>query len=117
MARAARRETMIAEIRITPVGHSEDFPRLVARAVEVVAESRLQYHVHAMGTTVEGSLEEILDTFRRLHEAARKHCDRILMELAIDDRSGAEGELVRSLERVKRLEIGVSLERLVVPAR
>lgn len=106
---------MIAEIRITPVGRSEDFPRLVARAVEVVAESKLQYHVHAMGTTVEGTLDEILETFRRLHESARKHSSRLLMELAIDDRAGAEGELVRSLERVRSLEVGVPLERLVVP--
>jgi uncharacterized protein (TIGR00106 family) len=104
---------MIAELRVTPIGRSEDFARVVARAVEVVAESKLQYRVHAMGTSVEGSLDEILEAFRRVHEETRKHCGRVLMELAVDDRAGAEGELVRSVERVRDLEIGVPLERLV----
>ena len=107
---------MIAEIRITPVGRGADFARLVARAVDVISRSKLQYHVNAMGTSVEGSLDEILETFRRLHEEARAHCDRVLMELAIDDRAGNEGELVRSLERVRALEVGVPLERLVAAA-
>jgi uncharacterized protein (TIGR00106 family) len=109
---------MIGEIRVTPVGKSEEFARLVARAVGVIAESKLQYQLSAMGTSVEGSLDEILDAFRRLHEEMRSHCDRVLMELAIDDRAGAEGELVRSLEHVRKLEVGVPLERLVAsPAR
>lgn len=104
---------MIAEIRITPVRNGDEFPRLVARVVEVVADSKLQYQVNAMGTVVEGSIDEILETFRRVHAAARQHCNRVLMELSIDDRAGAEGELVRSLDHVRRLEVGVPLERLV----
>ena len=104
---------MIAEIRITPVGSEVSFPRLIARVVEALAATPLQYQVNAMGTAVEGSLDEILDAFRRLHEIARKQSDRVLMELAIDDRAGSEGELVRSLEHVKRLELSTPLERLV----
>ena len=104
---------MIAEIRITPVGSDVSFPRLVAHVVEALAETPLQYQVNAMGTAVEGSLDEVLDGFRRVHAAVRKQAERVLMELAIDDRATAEGELVRSLEHVRRLEISTPLERLV----
>jgi uncharacterized protein (TIGR00106 family) len=104
---------VIAEIRITPVGADVSFARLVARVVEALAETPLSYQVNAMGTAVEGSLDEILDGFRRVHERVRKQSERVLMELAIDDRAGAEGELVRSVDHVKRLEIGTPLERLV----
>ena len=104
---------MIAEIRITPVGGGSTFPRLVASVVQVLADTPLQYQVNAMGTAVEGDFDEILDAFRRVHEAARKHGGRVLVELAVDDRDGAEGELVRSLEEVARLEVGVPLQRLV----
>lgn len=104
---------MVAEIRITPVTADVSFPRLIAQVVEALAETQLQYQVNAMGTSVEGSLDEILDAFRRLHEIARKRSDRVLMELAIDDRAGAEGELVRSLEHVRQLELNTPLERLV----
>jgi uncharacterized protein (TIGR00106 family) len=103
---------MLAELRVTPVGSPEDFAHIVAGVVRVVCESDLQYRVDAMGTTVEGELGEILELVRRCHEEVRKHSDRALIELSIDDRAGAEGELVKSIERVRELEVGVPLERL-----
>jgi len=103
---------MLGELRVTPVGSPEDFAHVVAGVVRVVSDSDLQYRVHAMGTTVEGELDQILELVRRCHQEIRKHSDRALIELSIDDRAGVEGELVRSLERVRQLEVGVPLERL-----
>ncbi len=102
---------MLAEFRITPVDSRGGFPRLVAEVLRVVDGSRLQYQLHAMGTTLEGELNEILEVVRRSHEELRKHSSRILIELSIDDRSGKEGELVRSIEHVRELGTGVPLER------
>jgi uncharacterized protein (TIGR00106 family) len=106
---------MLAELRLTPVGSSISFARLVADIVPILAESPLQYQLHAMGTTVEGDLDAILDAVRRCHEELRKHADRVLIELAIDDRTTAEGELVRSLDHVRRLSLDAPIERLVHP--
>jgi uncharacterized protein (TIGR00106 family) len=103
---------MLGDLRVTPVGSPEDFAHIVAGVVRIVSETDLQYRVHAMGTTVEGELEPILDLLRRCHQEVRKHSDRALIELSIDDRAGAEGELVRSVEHVRTLELGVPLERL-----
>ena len=102
---------MIAEFRITPVDAHGDFPKLVAEVLRVVAQSRLQYQLHAMGTSLEGELDEILEVVRRCHKELRKHSQRILIELSVDDRSGKEGELVRSIEHVRELGTGVPLER------
>lgn len=103
---------MIGELRVTPVGSHEDFARIVAEIVRVVSETDLQYRVEAMGTSVEGELDEILDLVRRCHQEVRKHGERALIELSIDDRAGGEGELVKSIQRVRELELGVPLERL-----
>ena len=103
---------MIAELRITPVTEGDqDFPHLVAEVLRIVQASRLQYMLNPMGTTLEGDLDEILEVVKRCHQELRKHTSRLLMELSIDDRAGAEGELVRSVEHVR--ELGVPLERLV----
>jgi uncharacterized protein (TIGR00106 family) len=104
---------MLAELRFTPVGARIPFARLIADIVPILAESPLQYQVHAMGTTVEGGIDEILEVVRRCHRECRKHADRVLLEVAIDDRSAADGELVRSLQHVRELDLGVPLERLV----
>jgi uncharacterized protein (TIGR00106 family) len=105
---------MLAELRVTPVGAQRvDFAEVVAAIVRTIAErSRLRYAVNAMGTIIEGPLEEILDVVRACHEEVRKHCNRALIELSIDDRAGAEGELVRSLEHLRRRGGLLPLERL-----
>jgi uncharacterized protein (TIGR00106 family) len=106
---------VIAELRVTPIGSGTSFARLIADLVPVLAESPLQYQVHAMGTTLEGDLEPILELVRRSHEEARKHADRVLIELSIDDRTRAEGEIVRGLAHVRELRVEAPLERLVHP--
>ena len=52
---------MLAELRVTPVEFQGDFADLIARVVRVIASSSLQYRVHALGTSVEGDLDEILE--------------------------------------------------------
>jgi uncharacterized protein (TIGR00106 family) len=106
---------MLAELRVTPVGSRTTFARLIADLVPILSESPLQYQVHAMGTSIEGELKAILDLVGRCHEEARKHADRVLIELALDDRTSAEGEMVRGLQHVRNLGLEMPLERLVRP--
>jgi uncharacterized protein (TIGR00106 family) len=107
---------MLAELRVTPVGSKSSFARLIADLVPILARSPLQYQVHAMGTTLEGELDAILELVRQCHRALRQEADRVLIELSLDDRSGAEGEIVRSLQHVRELRVDAPLERLVHPA-
>ena len=104
---------MLADLRLTPVGSRVSFARLIADIVPILVASPLQYQVHAMGTTLEGDLDAILAVLRRCHEELRKHADRVLIELSIDDRTAAEGELVRGLRHVRELNLNAPLERLV----
>ena len=104
---------MLAELRITPVGPRASFAKQVAEIVPILDESPLQYQVHATGTTLEGDLEAILALVSRCHEQTRKDADRVLLELSIDDRDAAEGEIVRSLQHVRELRVEAPLEQLV----
>jgi uncharacterized protein (TIGR00106 family) len=108
---------MLAELRITPVGSGMPFARLVAEIVPILAESPLQYQVHAMGTTLEGDLESILQVVRRCHQRLCTHADRLLLELSLDDRTHPEGELARSVEHVRRLSGTTPLERFAHASR
>jgi uncharacterized protein (TIGR00106 family) len=104
---------MLAELRITPVGADETFARLVADVVPLLDERPLHYQVHAMGTTLEGDLDDILALVRRCHGDLRRRADRVLIELSIDDRDRSDGEIVRSLRHVSELRVGTPLERLL----
>jgi uncharacterized protein (TIGR00106 family) len=104
---------MLAELRVTPVGSKTSFARIVADLVPILADSPLQYQVHAMGTTLEGDLDAILEVVRRCHRTLRSESERLLIELSIDDRAAPEGEIVRSLQHLRSQRVDAPLERLV----
>jgi uncharacterized protein (TIGR00106 family) len=92
---------MLAELRVTPIDAHVPFVRVVADLLPVLADSPLEYQVHAMGTTLEGRLDDILAVVRRCHDELRKHAERVLIELSIDDRAGAHEDLCRGLEHLR----------------
>ena len=51
---------VLLDFSITPLGKGESVSSYVARCVEVVAASGLDYRLHAMATTVEGELDQVL---------------------------------------------------------
>lgn len=79
---------VVAEITITPVVGDALRPYIDA-AVDEVRKSGLNYEVEAMGTTVEGELDQVLEVVKKAHEAVRnKGAQRVLTEVKIDDRVG-----------------------------
>jgi len=74
----------------------------VARCVEIVDSSGLDYEVHAMGTLVEGELTAVLDVMRRCIETVAADCPRVSctakLDLRRDHRGAIEGK-VASVER------------------
>jgi uncharacterized protein (TIGR00106 family) len=103
---------MLAELRVTPIGKGTGIAADVSRVVRILAKSNLRYRVTPMGTALEGSLDEILETVRLCHEVLRPNRDRVLIEVSIDDRDEGPGALVRSLERLGEEDGEIPLERL-----
>ena len=106
---------MLAELRITPVESDDKFLKEVATVVRVLADSPVGYQVNAMGTTVEGELDAILDIVRRCHQELAKDSRRTLIELSIDDRAAKPGELERSLRHLREATFGAPVERVLPP--
>jgi uncharacterized protein (TIGR00106 family) len=104
---------MLAELRLTPVDSNVSFARLIADLVPILADSPIHYRVHAMGTTIEGGIDDILGVVRRCHEASRARAERVLLELSIDDRATGAGEIERSVEQVRDLGPDGPLERVL----
>jgi len=78
---------VVAEFTVTPVVGEEMKPYVDA-AIELVKASGLKYEVEAMGTTIEGELDQVLDVVKKAHLAVKQMgADRVLTEIRIDDRS------------------------------
>jgi uncharacterized protein (TIGR00106 family) len=94
---------VLLDFSMTPLGKGESVSPYVARCLEIVAASGLDYHLHAMGTTLEGELDAVLAVVRRCFEALATDCDRISCSIKIDYRKGHRGRLRSKVEKVKML--------------
>lgn len=94
---------MLASFSVLPVGVGEALSEHVARIIAIIDESGLDYRLGAMGTTVEGSEDEVMNLIMKCHRAARDRASRVLTSITIDDREGATGRLTGKIEDVERV--------------
>jgi uncharacterized protein (TIGR00106 family) len=92
---------MIAEFSIFPIGKGESLSSYVAKAVDIVDKSGLDYQLTAMGTIVEGEWDEVMGLIKRCRDAMASDCNRLSITIRIDDRSGAKGQLKRKVKSVE----------------
>src|SRR3954452_22499675 len=94
---------VLLDFSMTPVGKGESVSPFVARCLEVVAQSGLDYRLHAMGTTLEGDWDAVFAVVRACYEALRPDCDRITCSIKVDYRHGPESRLESKVRRVQDL--------------
>ncbi len=107
---------VLLDFSISPLGKGESVGPYVARCLEIVGASGLDYRLHAMGTTLEGEWDEVFAVVRRCFEALKPDCERISCSIKVDYRSGPGGRLDRKVRRVEEL-LGQSLKTGVQPER
>jgi len=90
----------IVEFSITPVGTAEHLSETIARCTRIVRESVLDNELHAMGTILEGDLDECLNVIRQCMEEALADAPRVSTSIRIDAGDGRSGitQRVRSVE-------------------
>lgn len=93
---------MLADFSIAPLDKGESLSRYVAKIVEIVESSGLDYKLNSMGTTVEGNWDEVMELIKKCHSAMRQESRRVLTTIRIDDREGAVGRLTGKIESVEK---------------
>jgi len=93
---------VLLEMSITPLGKGESVSQYVAECVELIRHSGLDYELHAMGTIVEGELDEVLDLMRRCIEQVATHSDRVTCAAKLDFRRGHSGRIRSKVASVEQ---------------
>ena len=92
---------MLASFAIVPIGVGEELKEQVARIIQTIDESGLDYRLGAMQTTVEGEQSAVMALIMRCHQQMRALAPRVLPHITIDDRQGAEGRLTGKVTDVE----------------
>ena len=92
----------LLEFSITPLGTGESVSEYVARAVDIVDKSGMEYRLHAMGTVVEGDVGPLLELLKKCVEAVAADCDRVSVTAKLDYRKGHAGALAAKIASVEK---------------
>jgi len=92
----------IAEISIVPLGTSStSVSRYVAKCLEVLDGSGLNYELHGMGTIIEGGLEDLFSVILEMHEVPFKEgAQRVVTSIKLDDRRDKRATVQGKVESV-----------------
>ena len=101
---------VLLEFSMAPLEKGPSVGDYVARSLKIIDDSGLDYRLHAMGTIVEGEIDEVLGVLKQCLEAMAADCDRITCTAKLDYRRGhsrpAEDE-----GRQRRREAGPRAEK------
>jgi uncharacterized protein (TIGR00106 family) len=100
----------LLEFSMSPLAKGESVSRYVARSLEIIEASGLDYRLHAMGTIVEGELDEVLGVLKKCFEAMSADCDRITCTAKLDFRRGRSGRLESKVVSVEQ-KLGRQLKK------
>jgi uncharacterized protein (TIGR00106 family) len=92
----------VVEVSIIPLGvPGTSLSGHVARVLKVLQESSLKYELTAMGTIINGDLEEIWQVLKKMHESCfAGEVGRVLTQVKIDDRRDKPGSPEQKIRSV-----------------
>lgn len=102
---------VLLEFSMSPLSKGESVGPYVARSLAIVEDSKLDYRLHAMGTIVEGDIDQVLGLLKQCFEAMAADCDRITCTAKLDYRKGYRGRLDSKVASVEQ-QLGRELKKL-----
>lgn len=105
---------VLLEFSMSPLGKGDSVSPRVARSLEIIDASGLDYELHAMGTIIEGELEEVLAVMQQCFEAMAEDSDRISCMAKIDYRAGRSGRIESKVASVEE-RFGRPMRRIKKP--
>jgi len=93
---------VLLEFSMSPLSKGESVGKYVARSLEIVDKSGLDYRLNPMGTVLEGEWEDVLDVVTQCYERMRQDCNRISCSIKVDYRKGAKGRLSGKVASVEK---------------
>jgi len=93
---------LLLEFSMFPLGKDESVGKYIARSLDIIDKSGLDYRLNPMGTVLEGNWDEVFDVVKKCYERMKKDCHRISVSIKVDYREGARGRVVGKMSSVEK---------------
>jgi len=93
----------LVEFAIFPTDHGESKSTYVARVIDMIKQSGVDYQFTPMGTIIETeTVQEALDIVNEAYKILQVDCNRIYSTIKIDYRGGIDNRLQKKVESVQK---------------
>lgn len=93
---------LIIELSMSPMDQGASVSKWVARSLEIIDRSGLDYRLGPMGTCIEGEWDDVMGVVRKCWNEMSKYSVRITFSVKGDWRRGARGRLESKVTRVEK---------------
>ncbi len=93
---------VLLEFSMSPLGKGESVGKYVARSLDIIDKSGVDYRLNPMGTVLEGEWDDVFSVVRRCYERMKRDCARISCTIKVDYRKGHSGRLSSKVASVER---------------
>ncbi|MCL5285160.1 MAG: MTH1187 family thiamine-binding protein [Nitrospirae bacterium] len=87
---------------MSPLDKGESVGDYVARSLDIVDKSGVDYRLNPMGTVLEGEWDEVMAVVTRCYERMSQDCNRISVSIKIDARKNQTGRLSGKISSVEK---------------
>lgn len=94
---------VLLEFSMTPLDKGESVSKYVARSLEIIDKSGLEYRLNPMATVIEGEWDAVFKVVKECFERMKQDCNRITASIKIDYRKGREKGLVSKIESIEKI--------------
>ncbi len=94
--------SVLLEFSMSPLDKGESVGDYVARSLDIVDKSGVDYRLNPMGTVLEGEWDEVMAVVTRCYERMSQDCNRISVSIKIDARKNQTGRLSGKISSVEK---------------
>jgi uncharacterized protein (TIGR00106 family) len=84
------------------LGRGESVGKYVARALDIIDKSGVDYRLNPIGTVLEGDWDQVFGVVKKCFEEMRRDCDRVTAVIKVDYRRGKKGRLTGKVLSIEK---------------
>lgn len=95
--------SVLVEFSMSPMDKGESLSKYVARSLDIIDQSGVDYQFTPMGTILEGEWDEVMRVVTDCYHKMNEDCSRIACYLKVDARKGKTGRIKGKTNKVQSL--------------
>lgn len=101
---------VLLEFSMFPLDKGPSLSHHVSKSLNIIHESGLDYKLSPMGTTIEGSWNEILEVLTSCFNKMKEDCDRVAIHAKMDYRKGSSNRITMKVKSIEE-KLGKELNK------